>query len=475
MSPATPTIGFFGKLPAVGDFVQRRLPPDFVQPWDSHFERAIDTGRRVVGGRWALAYRDSPIWRFVLPPHCCGPQAWAGVIGPGTDRVGRQFPMVLAAPWSGETLEAAKTLQADVWFDALEQALIDAQRDPSIDAEAFDAKVRALPDPWTVATADSMSLFGRIDWDAADHFRLPLPATNAHGRFLIEAWEQLASRSEPFCLWWTVVVARAPSGVMVTRGLPTAYSIFLNVTDIATAGYADVTDQPSPATLLPAQLPDTVSSSSEALGDCAVLTLDGGQRVMVIADNGPVDPRRMAAAAMRETAARAPSGELAALQASLLSLHSRLRHAREDLIDPVQEDGSVVAVQFTRDRAHLWRIGTASAWHWRRGQLKALFVDSAIASDSGELDDLLFANCSPAAAGLGAKELPQIDEAVCVLENGDRLLLLATQALTQLPGELFAHAMALPTCEEASRQLARAAGLSQQTAAWPLIVMEIRQ
>ncbi len=28
------SMGFFGKIPARGDFVQRTLPPSFTTPWD---------------------------------------------------------------------------------------------------------------------------------------------------------------------------------------------------------------------------------------------------------------------------------------------------------------------------------------------------------------------------------------------------------------------------------------------------------
>ena len=27
--------GWYGKLPASGDFVTRRLPPSFIEPWDA--------------------------------------------------------------------------------------------------------------------------------------------------------------------------------------------------------------------------------------------------------------------------------------------------------------------------------------------------------------------------------------------------------------------------------------------------------
>ncbi|NIG00306.1 type VI secretion system-associated protein TagF, partial [Burkholderia sp. Ax-1720] len=95
-------VGFYGKLPGAGDFVKRRLPVDFIEAWDRHFQRAVETGRRELGERWGESWRNGPAWRFVLPPQVCGSGAWCGLTGPAVDRLGRAFPMVPAAPCTGD-------------------------------------------------------------------------------------------------------------------------------------------------------------------------------------------------------------------------------------------------------------------------------------------------------------------------------------------------------------------------------------
>ena len=40
----------------------------------------------------------APIWRFALAPGVAGPLPMLGVMMPSVDRVGRQFPLTLAAP-----------------------------------------------------------------------------------------------------------------------------------------------------------------------------------------------------------------------------------------------------------------------------------------------------------------------------------------------------------------------------------------
>ena len=79
--------GYFGKLPGAGDFVQRRLPPEFLDPWDRAFSQAVASARDRLGPRWSEAYRGAPAWRFLLSPGIAGRQAWCGVLLPGIDRV----------------------------------------------------------------------------------------------------------------------------------------------------------------------------------------------------------------------------------------------------------------------------------------------------------------------------------------------------------------------------------------------------
>ena len=67
--------GYFGKLPAAGDFVQRRLPPVFVDAWDRAFSHALAGARDLLGDAWLQAYHAAPAWRFLLSPGIVGPAA----------------------------------------------------------------------------------------------------------------------------------------------------------------------------------------------------------------------------------------------------------------------------------------------------------------------------------------------------------------------------------------------------------------
>jgi type VI secretion system protein ImpM len=90
-------LGFYGKIPARGDFVRNGLPHAFVDPWDRWLQQAIAASQAELGDAWMAAWLEAPIWSFALGPGVCGPDAVLGLWMPSVDRVGRHFPLTLAA------------------------------------------------------------------------------------------------------------------------------------------------------------------------------------------------------------------------------------------------------------------------------------------------------------------------------------------------------------------------------------------
>ncbi|WP_426689576.1 type VI secretion system-associated protein TagF [Rhodanobacter ginsengiterrae] len=226
-----PVAGFFGKLPCAGDFVQRRLPSAFVDVWDGHFEGAVAESRAELGAGWHDAYHASPVWRFLLAPGICGDAAWLGIMGPGVDRVGRCFPMVIAAPLAADIATGTRALtEAKAWFDAAEQVHAAAQADARINVEVFDDQVAALGEPLATSSSQASTSLRDVDWSVATHWRLPLPAVSSPANFLSELWERLTAGAGPWCLWWTAGGERVPACALATRGLPAsaAYAAFLD-------------------------------------------------------------------------------------------------------------------------------------------------------------------------------------------------------------------------------------------------------
>ncbi|WP_118136815.1 type VI secretion system-associated protein TagF [Oceanicella sp. SM1341] len=140
--------GWYGKVPGAGDFLRRGLSPGFLQGWDRFAQGLLTTARAELGARWRGCYLAAPIWRFALAPGLCGPAACAGVMMPSVDRVGRQFPLCLAAEGGG-SLHAAWCAAAPAW-EALETAAL-AMLDPEAGPGRLEAALAALPAPGSVA------------------------------------------------------------------------------------------------------------------------------------------------------------------------------------------------------------------------------------------------------------------------------------------------------------------------------------
>jgi type VI secretion system protein ImpM len=138
---ARAAIGFFGKLPARGDFVRRDLPQDFVDAWDGWLAAGIAESRALLGEDWLPAFLEAPVWHFALAPGVAGP-GMAGVLLPSVDRAGRYFPLTLAAPAAQAPLLFAHL----GWFESLAAAGIAALSEDAT-LGAFEAALAALPPP----------------------------------------------------------------------------------------------------------------------------------------------------------------------------------------------------------------------------------------------------------------------------------------------------------------------------------------
>jgi type VI secretion system protein ImpM len=133
--------GLYGKLPILGDFVSRRLPAAFVQTWDAWIQQALSASREQLDAKWLEYYLTSPIWRFILSPGNCCDRASAGILMPSVDKVGRYFPLTLAAMIEDQDSLPYLFITAADWFDRLEQLALTALED-DVDLNEFDRKLQ---------------------------------------------------------------------------------------------------------------------------------------------------------------------------------------------------------------------------------------------------------------------------------------------------------------------------------------------
>jgi len=142
-------IGFYGKLPAHGDFVRRGMGHAVAEYWDAWLGRLMTSVREDLGeDDWLDAYLRGPIWRFALGAGL-SEQAQTGVMVPSVDRVGRYFPLVLVAPLEGVPSLAAAMRDGRALLDALEDLALAVLGDEDpMDADGLEAALGALDWSW---------------------------------------------------------------------------------------------------------------------------------------------------------------------------------------------------------------------------------------------------------------------------------------------------------------------------------------
>lgn len=212
-------VGWFGKLPVLGDFASRRLPPAFVELWDGWLQRSIAASRQRLGERWLDVYLTSPIWRFALLEHVSGADAWAGVMMPSVDRVGRYFPFTLATPVATAPADLRWLAGADAWYDALE-ALALRTLDEGFGVDDLELGLAQLAFPNPEPLAGDAAAIARW-WNDFPSQPLALTAPRSVCAGLAEAsLAALASGGEGRTLWWARAQGESTFCVLGYPGLP---------------------------------------------------------------------------------------------------------------------------------------------------------------------------------------------------------------------------------------------------------------
>lgn len=134
--------GCFGKVRGNGDFIMRRLPARFVEPWDAMLQAGLLACRAARGQAWLDAYLTAPLWCFALGDGVLGESGWAGVLMPSVDSAGRHFPLTVAAPIEPRAWPAWRP-HAHAWF-ALCGSLALATLDKDACLADFDARLQAV-------------------------------------------------------------------------------------------------------------------------------------------------------------------------------------------------------------------------------------------------------------------------------------------------------------------------------------------
>ena len=146
------TIGFFGKIPATGDFVGWNLPRIFTDRWDRWM--SIELRDRPEDGDL-----DTRNWRFAIQGGIFGDQPCAGAWRMSRDRVGRRYPFAVVS--LGPVPDAS-----DPWYDAVASCVTGAVEGGWTTDEIME-QIARVPSPSTQTASDRIT-FWCDDWEVQE-------------------------------------------------------------------------------------------------------------------------------------------------------------------------------------------------------------------------------------------------------------------------------------------------------------------
>ncbi|MFN3986963.1 MAG: type VI secretion system-associated protein TagF [Rhodocyclaceae bacterium] len=94
-------VGWFGKLPSVGDFASRGIPQALRETVHHWIASGMATLAEQQPEDWREAYLVSPVWHFVVNAGVWDSPALIGCIAPSIDKVGRCSPLLALRAFDG--------------------------------------------------------------------------------------------------------------------------------------------------------------------------------------------------------------------------------------------------------------------------------------------------------------------------------------------------------------------------------------
>lgn len=442
--------GFYGKVSTHGDFVTRRLPRSFIEPWDRWLRNSMISSKDQLRGRWLDLYLTSPVWHFVLSANVCGPSAWGGVLIPNVDRSNRHFPFVLAAelPIGSNILQVL--MHEHRWFTGAAQVALFSLAD-DFELRILDEKLRAIgtpragpvesPDPQPEATEAPVGWSGQQGHDTSE----PGPSPDW------PAWtgQILHNLLPAYSAWRTPGSPRIEPSLIVSDRLPQPYrfSAFLDGkwntwgwkehqhTPLLSCAEHCKKAQHSRAasnrlvwTSASATHPGKVRSVNE---DAFLDRQD--RRVWAVADGlgghraGEVASRQVINALAEVTPARDLDLRISETKDRLQRVNHDLRQGSMRRPDKAISGSTVTALLADDDRcACLW-AGDSRAYVFRENTLLPLTRDHSIT------EELVRTSVISREQASGHPDAHVITRAV----GGDEVLLLDVSTLEARPGDLF--------------------------------------
>jgi type VI secretion system protein ImpM len=217
-------IGWYGKIPAAGDFVTKRLPRELAVAWDQWMQAGMLEVRDAAPDDWSERYRLSPLWNALVPAGPFPSFACLAVIAPSVDRVGRAFPLCIILPMPPQALSQESLRRKKPLFGAMADAAYRAVND-HLPPDRIDDLLARIPAGVADASddaADGASDIAEVLGPAASDLTTTMPFDAG----MVLPWPDLEQLFEPrgqVSYWWTSRLGGKPLRGLTFSGRPDAW------------------------------------------------------------------------------------------------------------------------------------------------------------------------------------------------------------------------------------------------------------
>lgn len=218
-------------MPCLGDFASRRLTTEFIGLWDPWLQRSLAVSRQQLGDAWLDMFLTSPMWRFALAQGTCGEHAWAGLLVPSVDKVGRYFPLTIALRIEPGGADIISIFGAQAWYASLESIGLSALK-LEYSPHELDEALAALTFPCPSVTGDHAGVGQLMESvvTASAPMVLHFASVESIAAATLEsARAAYATKMYGRTFWWSVAQDSGTTEFHCSVGLPPPnhFSIFL--------------------------------------------------------------------------------------------------------------------------------------------------------------------------------------------------------------------------------------------------------
>ena len=215
MSDPIINIGYLGKVPSVGDFVQDIVSKEFSEHWEKWLQAAIAVSKEQLGEMWQDNYLTGPVWHFAVSANIVGDKGVMGTLIPSMDAVGRHYPFTVASTLEYAPIDVLNSGVFSLEYEDVVLKVLDSQVD------LFSWRKEVMKSLGAVqGTRKALTNFNTADKNrTAEAFEFS--GEELTSTVIQDAMHAVLSKKYgDYSIWWTQGSCNIKPMMLVTAGLP---------------------------------------------------------------------------------------------------------------------------------------------------------------------------------------------------------------------------------------------------------------